>query len=142
MFYDTFTNICKEKGYSPTSVLQRLNISTSKLTAWKNGSMPNSSFLLPISEFLEVSTDYLLTGKEKNSLEVKLTDDEQEIVNIYRELTDLNKARLTERGQSLLEQQQMQSAYMVAKSTDNAPPRIVKGDFSDVLNAPDATDEY
>ena len=62
MFYEIFEKKCREKGISPTATLKKLKISTSKLTAWKNGSMPNSEFLIPISEFLGVSIDYLLTG--------------------------------------------------------------------------------
>lgn len=161
MFYDIFTSICKEKGYSPTSVLQRLNISTSKLTAWKNGSMPNSSFLLPISELLEVSIDYLLTGKEKSSSEVTLSPDEQKLLTYFKDLSDIDKGIVIGRAEALAESNKtslkqpekaiiseskdtpkLQRAYMVSRSTDNTPPRVVEGDFSDILNAPDATDEY
>jgi len=143
MFYEIFTRTCREKGLSPTATLQKLHISTSKLTAWKNGSMPNSEFLIPISEFLEVSIDYLMTGKEKNSSTDKLSDDEQELLNMYKNMTDINKARLLERGQALIEQQpQIRTAYVAARSFNNEPPSVVTGDFSDVLNAPDATDEY
>ncbi|MDE6500616.1 MAG: helix-turn-helix domain-containing protein [Ruminococcus sp.] len=64
MFYNIFTNLCKEKGLSPTATLQKLNVSTSKLTAWKKGSLPSASILILLSEFFEVSIDYLLIGKE------------------------------------------------------------------------------
>ena len=64
MFYDIFTNLCSKKGMSPTAVLQKLKISTSKSTAWKNGSLPNASILILLSEFFGVSIDYLLMGKE------------------------------------------------------------------------------
>lgn len=64
MFYDIFTNLCNEKGLSPTATLQKLGVSTSKSTAWKNGSLPSASMLILLSEFFGVSIDYLLTGKE------------------------------------------------------------------------------
>ncbi len=65
MFYENFTNLCNANSISPTATLQKLNISTSKLTAWKNSSTPSAADLLLISEFFCVSTDYLLKGKEQ-----------------------------------------------------------------------------
>ncbi len=65
MFYDIFTNLCNKKGLSPTAALQKLGVSTSKSTAWKNGSLPSASILILLSEFFGVSIDYLLTGKER-----------------------------------------------------------------------------
>ena len=41
MFYEIFTKLCNKIGLSPTETLKRMNLSTSKLTAWKNGSIPN-----------------------------------------------------------------------------------------------------
>ena len=29
-----------------------------------------------------------------------------------------------------------------SRSFDNQPPKLVTGDFSEIVNAPDATDEY
>lgn len=78
MFYELFTNLCNAKNVSPTATLQMLKISTSKLTAWKNGSLPNAFVLILLSEFFQVSIDYLLTGKEKSSPTNKLDVDEQE----------------------------------------------------------------
>lgn len=103
MFYDIFTNLCKENGYSPTSLLKKLNISTSKLTAWKNGSMPNSSLLIPISDCLGVSVDYLLTGKEKSSPSDKLTDDERKLLTYYKKLSDIDKGIVIGRAEQLAE---------------------------------------
>ena len=104
MFYENFEKTCRENGISPTATLKKLKISTSKLTAWKNGSMPNSEFLIPISEFLDVSIDYLLTGKEKSIQEsLELSENEQELIAIYNQLSDLSKERVLERAKVLFE---------------------------------------
>ena len=58
MFYEIFTKLCNKIGLSPTETLKRMNLSTSKLTAWKNGSIPNGTTLLLISEFFDVSIYY------------------------------------------------------------------------------------
>lgn len=83
-FNERFKQTCKKNGISPTALLQTLNISTSKLTAWNNGSMPNSEFLIPISEYLGVSIDYLLTGKE---CKTNLTERETRCLTAFNNLT-------------------------------------------------------
>lgn len=162
MFYEIFTNLCDEKSISPTATLQNLKISTSKLTAWKNGSLPSASVLILLSEFFQVSIDYLLTGKEKSSSKDNLSNDEQELLTYYSKLHDINKGKVIGTAKTLAELQSsdaidnseskqlgnrdrdihIQTVRVSARSFDDAPPRMVTGDFSDILNAPDATDEY
>lgn len=105
-FYDNFKQECRKESISPTALLKELNISTSKLTAWKNGSMPNSEYLIPISERLNVSIDYLLTGKEKSpsaeqTAKEQLTADERELMELYKSLSEKDKTRVTERARAL-----------------------------------------
>ncbi len=92
MFYEIFTKLCDEKGISPTATLQNLKISTSKLTAWKKGSLPSASVLILLSEFFQVSIDYILTGKEKKSPQVELTDTENNLLSDFRSLSSQGKA--------------------------------------------------
>lgn len=99
MFYEIFINLCNKKGLSPTAILQKLGVSTSKLTAWKKGSLPSASMLILISEFFEVSIDYLLTGKENK--ETKLTPDEQELLKIYGKLANEEKKEAVKRVEEL-----------------------------------------
>ena len=110
MFYEIFEKNCRQNGISPTATLKKLKISTAKLTAWKNGSMPNSEFLIPISEFLGVSIDYLLTVKEKESKStVILSDIEEKLINDFRNLSP--------QGQDYI-RQQMFKAREVYKKQD------------------------
>ncbi len=60
MFYDILNNLCVSRGTTVTGLLKKLNISTSKGTAWKNGSVPNGEIVAKIAEHLNISTDYLL----------------------------------------------------------------------------------
>lgn len=119
MFYENFEKTCRKNGISPTATLKKLKISTSKLTAWKNGSMPNSEFLIPISEFLDVSIDYLLTGKEKSIQEpIELSENEQELTDIEEKLLKDFRS-LSQQGQDYI-RQQMFIAREVYKN-DNLP---------------------
>ena len=103
MFYEIFTKLCNEKDISPTATLQNLKISTSKLTAWKNGSLPSASVLILLSEYFQVSIDYLLKGKEKNTLTIGLTADEQELLEYFSKLSDKSKGIILGKAETLVE---------------------------------------
>lgn len=89
MFYEQLKKACKNNRTSVTAVLKKIGIGTANGTYWKNGSVPSSDIVVQLSEFLNVSTDYLLTGKENPTTE--LTADEQELLNNYNKLTDAVK---------------------------------------------------
>lgn len=103
MFYEIFTNLCAEKNISPTATLQSLKISTSKLTAWKNGSLPSASVLILLSEFFQTSIDYLLKGEGKSSSTVDLTADEHELLQYFKKLSDKSKGIVLGRAEQLAE---------------------------------------
>ncbi|MDE5993917.1 MAG: hypothetical protein K2G60_00215 [Oscillospiraceae bacterium] len=67
MFYNQLKQACKKKGTSITAVLKKIGIGTANGTYWKNGSVPSSDIVVQLSEFLDVSTDYLLKGEERTT---------------------------------------------------------------------------
>lgn len=79
------------------------------------------------------------TASEQNS-------DKQRLIKMYDLLTDMEKGEILGELKAMTKNRNtninVQSVRIVARSTDNAPPRIATGDFSDILNAPDSTDEY
>ena len=57
--YDTL----KEKGFTATQMCTAIGLKQSTLSGWKsNDRQPLSEWISPISQFLGVSSDYLLTG--------------------------------------------------------------------------------
>lgn len=152
MFFEQFMLLCKKNNEKPTPLLKSLGLSAGNIKRWENGATVNSDILLLLSEHFKVSTDYLLTGEEKSS---SLTNDERELLSYYKKLPEREKMKLIGRAAALSEmyEEQHQSenfsenpniytAIIAARSTNNAPPRIETGDFSDILNAPDSTDDY
>lgn len=182
MFFDQLISLCEEKNTTPTKfVTEILHLSSSKVTAWKNGSIPKYEILNAIASYFDVSVGTLFDGRCNNIK--SLTADEQELLENYNKLTDTDKEEVLvrakelanetdseedsdkqrllkmydlltpmEKGEILGELKAMtkkrnpdihiQTVRIVARSTDDTPPRMVTGDFSDILNAPDATDEY
>lgn len=66
--YERFALLLKEKGITPYRVAKDTKIATATLSDWKNGrSVPKTDKLQKISEYLDVSLDYL-TGKSDSRL--------------------------------------------------------------------------
>ena len=63
-FYKRLDSLCKATGTSVTALLKSLNISTSKGTAWKNGSIPRALHTTPA--YLLGETDDPSEGKKNN----------------------------------------------------------------------------
>ena len=59
-FYKRLDSLCKATGTSVTALLKSLNISTSKGTAWKNGSIPRAEVLQKLATALHTTPAYLL----------------------------------------------------------------------------------
>ena len=151
MFYEVFTKLCNEKDISPTATLQNLKISTSKLTAWKNGSLPSASVLILLSEYFQVSIDYLLKGKEKNISENKLTQNENEMLEIFKNFDDREQVKIIGRMEEWLEVKRQREAIsksqrivgvQVARRTDG---RFIKEpltaeEFEKIEALPEDTD--
>lgn len=54
----------KKKGYSQLKVAMDLNISREALSYYENGQRcPNLEMLIKLSDYFNVSVDYLITGK-------------------------------------------------------------------------------
>jgi len=65
MFFDKFKMLCNEKNTTPTAVIKELGYSSSKITAWKNGSVPNLDIAAKIANYFNISIDYL-AGRTDN----------------------------------------------------------------------------
>ena len=76
MFYNQLEKLCKKNDITVTSLLKILNLSTSKGTAWKSGSIPKYDILKSIAEYFEVSVSYLFEedDDEKNDFSNRQTN--------------------------------------------------------------------
>lgn len=61
MFFDNFNAICKVKHTTPTAVVKLLGLSSSKVTAWKNGSLPKEEVIQKLADKLGVDTAAFFT---------------------------------------------------------------------------------
>lgn len=104
MFFEQFNKLCMSINTTPTKFVKEiLRLSSSKVTAWKNGSIPKYEILEQISEYFNVTVGYLFDGDKNSALTNKLTPDEQELLNNYKKLSPFNKGKISERAKILAE---------------------------------------
>ncbi|MGN1411912.1 MAG: helix-turn-helix domain-containing protein [Oscillospiraceae bacterium] len=111
MFYEQLKKACKKNNTSVTAVLKNIGIGTANGTYWKNGSNPTADIVVKLSEFLGVSCDYLLTGKEPTPkatmIEVpkpQLTESEEDMLTAFRKLTAHQQCKLIVRAEDMAEE--------------------------------------
>ena len=69
-----------------------LGIKSVAFSEWKSGkSKSYKKYLIEIADFFNVSIDYLVYGKEINSIQDNLSEDEKRLLNMYSQLTDIEK---------------------------------------------------
>lgn len=113
MFYDVYVNLCRNVGKKPSVVAAELGINKSNVSNWKNnGYTPRGEALQKIADYFKVTTDYLLTGEEKEkAADPKAGGDDESLEDIipgYDSLTEENKDRLRDYAELLLVAQQNQ----------------------------------
>lgn len=103
MFYDNLKSICDEKGLKITPIVSECGGAKGSISNWKKGASPNSDIVAKLAVRLNVSADFLIFGKKESLSKDKLSDDEQEMLLIYKSLSDINKAKVKERATVLAE---------------------------------------
>lgn len=135
-----------------------LKLNSVAFSEWKSGkSKSYRKYLIEISEFFNVSIDFLVYGKENLQINQQpLSPDKIRLLEMYDRLTDMEKGEILGELKQMLragsqaaapeaaseEQPKIHIARSAARSWNNIPPKIEEGDFSDLLNAPDSTDDY
>ena len=82
-------NLCKQKEMTPNGVAKELGIPSGTITWWKKGKTPHYDKLEKLSNYFNVSTDYLLgyeAQKENAPGEMILTESENMLLELFRSL--------------------------------------------------------
>ena len=84
MFCDIIKNLRKEKSLSQQAIANYLQITRQAYSNYENGKRePDYETLLKLSEFFDVSVDYLTRGEPPTS---PLTTPEQQLLDLFRQL--------------------------------------------------------
>ena len=113
MFFDQFRKLCLERDTTPTAVVKKLGLSSAKVTAWKNGSVPKMSIVQLLAQELGVPVSAFF------GIETQLHPDEEELLEIYRKLNKSGKRQALGKMYELLDRQNNQQT-----GDEAAPPDI------------------
>ncbi|MDE7405067.1 MAG: helix-turn-helix domain-containing protein [Lachnospiraceae bacterium] len=98
-FADKLLKLRTQYGYSQEALAEKLNVSRQAVSKWELGTtLPETDKVITISEFFNVSTDYLLKDKfqlsNNDSLDrvvLKFLGSAQDMDNISKELVEIMK---------------------------------------------------
>ncbi|MGN1202074.1 MAG: S24 family peptidase [Eubacterium sp.] len=113
---DRIIALIKQKGLSINAVEKQLGFGNGAIKRFSTSS-PSADKIIILSNFLNVSTDYLLLGEEKSP---SLSDDEQELLNCYKKLPERERQRLIGRALTLAEvyEEQVQRDKLISATTN------------------------
>lgn len=84
---DRIFSLMKDSSISQVQLAHIVGISQSTITSWKQrGSVPSANVIEPIAKALNVSCEYIITGKE--SAESNLSEEAIQIAQRWDELND------------------------------------------------------
>lgn len=84
--FDRVKYLCELKGISISQLEEKIEISSGAAYKWKTSS-PSQKMFQKLSSFFDVSTDYLMTGKELEKPEIPNFEPEHlELIELYSSL--------------------------------------------------------
>lgn len=98
-FAEKLLNLRTQYGYSQEALAEKLNVSRQAVSKWELGTtLPETDKVIAISDFFEVSTDYLLkdniqlnNNESLDRVVLKFLGSAQDMDDISRELVDIMK---------------------------------------------------
>ena len=105
MFYAHLKAICTKQNTTPTAVVKKLGLSTGKVTAWKNGSIPKIETLKKLAETLSVPVCAFFGGEECDKTASPFQEDALELIGVYQKLRKSGKRQLIGKAYELLDAQ-------------------------------------
>lgn len=88
MFFENLEKLCKKNNSTVTATVKELGLSTSSVTSWRHGVIPNGETIILLAAHFHTSTDYLLLGIKNSS---DLQSNEKECLRLFNQLSDYNK---------------------------------------------------
>lgn len=99
-FKENLNRICKEQGTTLTAVVKGLGISSSKVTAINNGSIPKEDVMLQLAKALDCSVMDFFADEEdiKPTVDFMYMDeDEKDVIEIFRTMSREDKHKMLAR---------------------------------------------
>lgn len=113
-FHEILTKLLENKKITAYQISKDTGISQTAIGKWKKGEQyPTADKLKILADYLVVTTDYLLTGKEltqkATTIEIpkpSLTENEEEILKLFSQLTERQQLKLIVKAEDMVEENQ------------------------------------
>ena len=102
--YEIYQRLLDEKGLKNADVARATGISNMTLSDWKRGkSVPKADKMKKIAKYLNVSVDYLMTGKDME-FTVKMADTDSQLIFMDKRIKEyaLKLSKLPKDKQELI----------------------------------------
>lgn len=89
-FYEQLEKLCQKHNIKPSNVVEQLGMSKGTMSNWKKGGTPSGEAVVRFAKHFNVSTDYLLLGKETEdsivSIESAISREDKEWLSLIHQL--------------------------------------------------------
>lgn len=89
-FAENLKRICTDRGTTPTALLRKMGVATSKVAMWNSGSLPKQEMMVRLAKELGCSVmDFFADYEDilpSAYTGIELDEDEKELVRIFRAL--------------------------------------------------------
>lgn len=102
-------NFRKELRLSQTEFGKLFNVATTTISQWEKGTRePDIKTLIKLAKYFNVSVDYLIGNEEikKDTVKSDLTEEEKQILNYYKSISDKYKGMAQGYLQALAEKEE------------------------------------
>lgn len=104
-FHENINRICREHGTYLTQVMKALGLSTSKVTAINNGSIPSEKQLHLLAAQLNCSVADFFADEKAEQAFAPADEDEADLLSIYRKLSRRGRHELLAKAYELERQE-------------------------------------
>ncbi len=97
--YERIQELCKKRGISIKQVEEELGLGNGTISKWKT-STPKADTAQRVAEHLDVTVEYLVTGKNKDkknpapTIGDGMSEDEKEIIRLFRSVDPATRAAM------------------------------------------------
>lgn len=92
-FFERLLGKLEEKNLIRADLCRALGISEGTVRNWKKGVMPAADTALKIAQYLDVSLEYLITGKEKGT-EKKIKKSDSDFLESFKKLPEPDREEI------------------------------------------------
>lgn len=107
-------NALSEKQITRAELSRQTGIPVTTIKSWISGAIPNAEAAYKVAQYLGVTVEWLVTGIKSEGIIKEYTEQERELIDIFRNLDERDKNAVITLAQSL------ESQYSNSKESNSS----------------------